>query len=60
MSYKIQIHPFDTDLDTKPVMKKVAAERSALAEMKDAAKLASRAFQLGFEEMQKRGELPNE
>lgn len=37
MAYKISMLPFDTDLETKTVMKKVAAARSALAELKGAA-----------------------
>lgn len=37
MAYKIPILPFDTDLETKAVLKKVAAARSALAELKGAA-----------------------
>lgn len=37
MAYKIPTLPFDFDLETKSVMKKTAAARSALAEMKGAA-----------------------
>ena len=37
MAYKIPMLPFETDLETKAVMKKVAAARSALAELKGAA-----------------------
>lgn len=37
MAYKIPTLPFDFDLETKAVMKKTAAARSALAEMKGAA-----------------------
>ena len=37
MSYRIESLPPDTDLDSKPVLKKVASARSALAEMKGAA-----------------------
>ncbi len=37
MPYKIPLLPFDTDLETKAVMKKVASARSALAELKGAA-----------------------
>lgn len=37
MAYKIPMLPFPTDLETKAVMKKVAAARSALAELKGAA-----------------------
>lgn len=37
MAYQIPILPFETDLETKVVMKKVAAARSALAELKGAA-----------------------
>lgn len=36
MAYKIPMLPFDTDLETKAVLKKVAAARSALAELKGA------------------------
>ncbi|NTW33913.1 MAG: hypothetical protein HGB12_15075, partial [Bacteroidetes bacterium] len=37
MAYKIPMLPFDKDLETKAVLKKVAAARSALAELKGAA-----------------------
>lgn len=37
MTYKIALLPFTTDLETKAVLKKVAAARSALAELKGAA-----------------------
>ncbi len=37
MAYKIPVLPFDTDIETKRVLKKVAAARSALAELKGAA-----------------------
>ncbi len=37
MAYIIPLLPFDTDVETKPVMKKVATARSALAELKGAA-----------------------
>lgn len=37
MAYKIPTLPFDFDLETKAVMKKTAAARSALAELKGAA-----------------------
>jgi|SRR5665647_305858 len=37
MAYKIPMLPFDTDLETKAVLKKVATARSALAELKGAA-----------------------
>ncbi|TLV00421.1 Fic/DOC family N-terminal domain-containing protein [Dyadobacter luticola] len=36
MNYKIALLPFDIDLETKPVLKKVAAARAALAELKGA------------------------
>lgn len=37
MAYQIPMLPFETDVETKAVMKKVAAARSALAELKGAA-----------------------
>ena len=37
MAYKIPHLPLDIDLESKPIMKKTAAARSALAEMKGAA-----------------------
>lgn len=37
MAYNIPMLPFDTDLETKTVLKKVATARSALAELKGAA-----------------------
>ncbi len=36
-NYKIPTLPFSTELETKPVLKKIAAARSALAELKGAA-----------------------
>jgi Fic family protein len=37
MTYKIPMLPLEFELETKPVLKKVASARSALAELKGAA-----------------------